>query len=267
MNHYKGVQIFTFRHLHGNVEAFRKVLGQVRAIGYDCVHGWLVYPDQLDYQQYSDLLEENGLRDCGVNGGDVNDIINQPVDALVRGARILGTKDAGVAPIPVGMMDTAAGFRYFAQRMNEAGKKLYEADGISVSYHSHAQEFASFGGTHGMDIFFEETDPRYVHFVLDTHWIVAGGCNPAKWIRKAGERVPVVHFKDYRIVPGANRDYLEGVVKDFAEVGQGNIDWPEVVQACRDVGVRYYIVEQDQCPGNPLDSLQISFDKLLALGL
>ena len=60
---------------------------------------------------------------------------------------------------------------------------------------------------------------------------------------------------------------IENVVKDFAEVGQGNIDWPEVIAACQDVGVQYYIVEQDLCPGDPLDSLKISFDKMLELGL
>ncbi len=59
----------------------------------------------------------------------------------------------------------------------------------------------------------------------------------------------VVHFKDYKIVGGA--DPIEQVCKDFAEVGEGNLNWPAIIEACREVGVEAVIVEQDVCPRDP----------------
>ena len=53
----------------------------------------------------------------------------------------------------------------------------------------------------------------------------------------------------------------------FAEVGEGNLDWPEIIKASREAGVRYYIVEQDRSLRNPLESIQISYRNLRAMGL
>ena len=86
-------------------------------------------------------------------------------------------------------------------------------------------------------------------YCLDTHWLQSGGKNPPDYIRKAKGRMSVVHFKDYKIVGGA--DPIEQVCKDFAEVGEGNLNWPAIIEACREVGVEAVIVEQDVCPRDP----------------
>jgi sugar phosphate isomerase/epimerase len=107
----------------------------------------------------------------------------------------------------------------------------------------------------------EETDPDGVFWTLDTHWLASAGVDQVYWIKKLKGRVPIIHFKDYAIVGGAVG--IEEVRKMFAEVGEGNINWPPIVQACRDTGVEYVIVEQDICKGDPFDSLQISYKNLL----
>lgn len=56
-------------------------------------------------------------------------------------------------------------------------------------------------------------------------------------------------------------------MKMFGEVGEGNLDWPAIVQASRDIGVEYAIVEQDICPGDPFDSLKKSWDNLEKFGV
>jgi sugar phosphate isomerase/epimerase len=53
----------------------------------------------------------------------------------------------------------------------------------------------------------------------------------------------------------------------YAEVGSGNLDWPDIIAACREIEAKYYIVEQDICPGNSLDSVKISYDNMRAMGL
>ena len=114
-------------------------------------------------------------------------------------------------------------------------------------------EFEKFDGMTGMDILLNETDPETFGFELDTYWIQAGGADPAEWIKKAGKRLEVVHFKDMAIKE--NRQI-------FAEIGNGNLDWDHIIAACRETGVKWYAIEQDICPGDPFDSLKISLEIL-----
>jgi len=51
----------------------------------------------------------------------------------------------------------------------------------------------------------------------------------------------------------------------FKEVGHGVIDWVKVLRAAKAAGVAEYFVEQDQTPGDPLDSLRQSYEYLSKL--
>ena len=53
----------------------------------------------------------------------------------------------------------------------------------------------------------------------------------------------------------------------MAEVGEGNLNWPAILNACRESGVAWYAVEQDICQRDPFDSLAISYRNLKAWGL
>ena len=45
-------------------------------------------------------------------------------------------------------------------------------------------------------------------------------------------------------------------------------NWPAILEAGREAGTRWYIVEQDRCyDRDPFDSLKISYDNLKAMGL
>ena len=51
----------------------------------------------------------------------------------------------------------------------------------------------------------------------------------------------------------------------FKEVGSGVMDWPAVLRAAAAANVAHYFVEQDQTPGDPVDSLRRSFEYLSKL--
>ena len=102
-------------------------------------------------------------------------------------------------------------------------------------------------------------------YCLDTHWLQSGGKNPVEYILKAKGRLPLVHFKDYKIVGGA--DPIEQVCKAFGEVGEGNLNWPAIIEACRETEARAVIVEQDVCPRDPFDCLKTSYDNMVRFGL
>ena len=93
-----------------------------------------------------------------------------------------------------------------------------------------------------------ETDKEVFDFEIDTFWVQSGGSDPAAWIRKVNGRMKVVHFKDM-------------VIKDdqqiMAEVGEGNLNWSSIIEACKEIGVRWYVVEQDVCQRDHLRWLSV----------
>ncbi|MFD1906991.1 hypothetical protein ACFSQ7_27845 [Paenibacillus rhizoplanae] len=62
-----------------------------------------------------------------------------------------------------------------------------------------------------------------------------------------------VHFKDMTIL---NRKAV------FAEIGEGNMNYGAIIDACRRTGVEWHIVEQDVCQRDPFESLEISLRHL-----
>lgn len=72
--------------------------------------------------------------------------------------------------------------------------------------------------------------------------------------------MPVCHFKDFAWVNGS------GV---FCEIGEGNLDWPEIIRACNETGVRWFSIEQDRTfmDRDIFESIKISFDNLKAMGV
>jgi sugar phosphate isomerase/epimerase len=48
----------------------------------------------------------------------------------------------------------------------------------------------------------------------------------------------------------------------FKEVGSGSVDFPAILRTAKSIGVKHYFVEQDQTPGDPIDSLKKSYQYL-----
>jgi sugar phosphate isomerase/epimerase len=54
----------------------------------------------------------------------------------------------------------------------------------------------------------------------------------------------------------------------FAPVGEGNLNWPAILNAAEAGGVEYYLVEQDVTYDlDPFEALAVSFRNLEAMGL
>jgi len=260
----KGAQSYTVRDYLSDRAQCRETFKKIAAIGYDSVQAG---PARcMTDRETQELLTEFGLVNCSgygdydgmLKGGDA---LKKAVDT----ARIFKSPYITVGTMPEADRYTADGFKRYAASLNRIAAEL-KKEGCFVLYHHHSLEFYSFGGgVNGMTILTGETDPGGVFFILDTHWLAAGGADIAFWIGKLKGRVPIMHFKDYGI--SGSVDKREDVNRIFAEVGEGNINWPPVVEACRECGVEYVIVEQDICARDPFFSLRMSFDKMVGLGV
>ena len=257
------LQTYTVRDLMTDPAGVKSTLTAVRDIGFRLLHTGT--PSFMAPADYKALLDDLGLSALSVSCPDPAPLMTQ-IDAIAAQAKLFNVQYADIGTLPSEFRNSAQGYQDYSAALNKAGKALYEACGVKPIYHNHALEFISLGdGLCGMDIMFDLIDPQYVAYVLDTHWLASGGKNPPDHIRKFTGRLPLMHFKDYAIDPDAS--FIEAVPRIFAEVGQGNLDWPAIMAACTDAGTKVCITEQDVCKRPALESARISYEAMIKLGL
>jgi sugar phosphate isomerase/epimerase len=250
-------QLFTIRHSTQTEEALAESLSKIRQIGYRAVQVSGIGP--ISNEAVKRIVDDLGLTIC-ITHTAYDPLWNRTQEVIEQHLQ-WECKHVAIGSLPMEYRENEAGYHRFATEATRVGEKLASA-GLTFSYHNHSFEFVRFGDRTGLDIIFEESDPRYLQAELDTYWIQHGGGSPANWIRRMKNRMPVVHLKDMAVVPdGWN------VQQMMAEVGSGNLDWPDILAACREAGIEWYAVEQDVTPGDPFESLEISYRNLLALGV
>ncbi len=150
-------------------------------------------------------------------------------------------------------------YKRLAENCNRAAQLSKQA-GIQLAYHNHAFEFQQHeGGKTGYDILMKEFSPE-MKFEMDVFWIVVGGANPVKLIRKLNGRVSQLHLKDVK--KGMALPNYGSIPKDaFKELGNGSIDIGPIINAADKADVAHCHVEQDQSP-NPIKSIQTSIQYL-----
>ncbi|MFC6227440.1 sugar phosphate isomerase/epimerase family protein [Paenibacillus allorhizosphaerae] len=248
-------QLYTLRDYLKTPEDIATTLKKVKQIGYNAVQVSGVGP--IDNQALKELADQEGLTICAthIGYGDLTD----KLDEVIAKHKLWGCQYVGLGGLPGEYRKSAEGYSDFAKIASDIGRKL-KAEGLTFIYHNHSFEFAKFGDRTGMDILFEETDPAAVDFELDVYWVQAGGADPAEWIRKVNGRMKVVHLKDMAVT--GDRE------QRFAEVGEGNMNFARILDACREIGVEWGAVEQDQTYGrDPFESLAISFNNLRRMGV
>lgn len=209
--------------------------------------------------------------------GGTNDSLPESFDKIVSDAAALGTERVRIGMLPMPALASTDALVSFAQQTNTMAKRLSD-HGIVLSYHNHHIEFARVDGQHILDLIRQEAPD--LKFELDVHWIQRGGMDPVTVLNSYAGLVDLVHLKDYRVaVPPAeafqaldagDREtwsrYWSNIVQ-FAEVGQGNLDFAAVVEAGIDGGARYLLIEQDDQYGRDIfDCLADSRRHLVKLG-
>lgn len=241
-------QLFTLRDLMTTPEDIVKVLTRVRDIGYKAVQlSGVKYPSASFIKEVTESL---GLTVC-ITHTTYDRLIND-LDAVIADHKLWNCPTVGLGFMPVEFSRTPEGYRAFIDTINTIAAKLSQS-GLKFGYHNHHFELEKYDGLTGLEQIMNETEPSRVSLILDTYWIQSGGGNPEKWIEKYAGRIDVVHLKDMAIFDDKQA---------MAEIGEGNLDWPGILAACRKAGVKWYAVEQDVCRRSPLESLEISYKYL-----
>jgi sugar phosphate isomerase/epimerase len=153
--------------------------------------------------------------------------------------------------------------RKLGQTLNSAGELARKA-GMRLCYHNHAFEYQPIADGRLLDVLMKSTDPRLVSLELDVMWAHVAGVDPVSILKQYGDRIPLVHLKN--VAPGVEPRFNENIPRTaFHDLSDGAVDIPAVLRAAKQAGVKHYFVEQDETPGDPIESLRKSFQYLETL--
>ncbi|MBN1518401.1 sugar phosphate isomerase/epimerase [Candidatus Sumerlaeota bacterium] len=240
---------YTIRDFIKDREGVVESLKKLRKIGYQAVQisGMAA---KIDPTELADIIEGEGLVCCATHEPGV-ELIERPEQVAAKLNALRCKYTAYPWPHNMDLFKSEEGVKFMCEKLENTGRVLKDA-GIVFTYHNHNVEFVRIGGKLVLEHFYDETDPVLVQGELDTYWVQHGGGNPVSWIQRLNNRLPLLHMKDYQTTIEHKATY--------AEIGQGNLEWDKIIPAAEAAGCKWFIVEQDTCPGDPFDSLKISFD-------
>jgi len=249
-----GAQLYTVRQFTQDLAGIAESLKKVAGIGYTAVQTSGFGP--VDPKGVARLLEDNGLTVASTH--TAWERFQNDLDAVIEEHLLFKCTHPAIGGLPAEYR-AADGVKRFVDELGPIAEKLAQV-GMDFSYHNHNHEFARYGQVTWMEMLYQQAAPDLLKFELDVYWVQAGGADPAFWVRKCAGREPLLHLKDMRITPQREQR--------FAEIGEGNLNWPAILSAAEEGGVEWYLVEQDQCyDRDPFESLAISYRNLREMGL
>jgi sugar phosphate isomerase/epimerase len=187
-------------------------------------------------------LSSVGLRATSMHAG--YDEFKKNPAKIIADAKALGAQYVGIAWYPHQGAFTEANARQAIADFNTFGKQMRDA-GLTFFYHNHGYEPVPFGDGTLLDLIIRETDPNLVKFEMDVLWTFLPNVDPAALIRKYPGRFKLMHIKD--MMPGLPRGSLSGGLSEAqkAVIGQGQVNWAEVMAAAKKDGLEHYYLEDE----------------------
>jgi sugar phosphate isomerase/epimerase len=223
-----GIQLYTLRDMMA--ESVPDTLKLVADIGYN----------ELEFAGYfghkpaaiRKILEAEGM--TAPSAHVPLQVLEEGVEGTIEAALELGHKYVVVPYLDdkqrSGGIDR---YKFLAEQFNGWGEKFKEA-GITFGYHNHAFEFDVTDGQIPYHVLLAETDPSKVAMELDLFWTVKANRDPLDYFQKYPGRFPLWHVKDMD---------KKG---EFADLGDGVIDFKRIFAAAEASGLQHAFVENDQ---------------------
>jgi len=245
-----GAQFFTVREFTKDLEGLALSLKKVADIGYKTVQ--ISGTCEFEPQWLAAELKKNGLT-CVVTHTPAQKLIENAAQ-VAADHEVFGCQNVGLGYYKFDETDETKTYANFLKTYKPVAEAI-RANGKYFMYHNHATEFSKVEGKLVIDRIAEDFSPEELGFILDTYWIQKAGGDPAAWIEKFSGRLPVIHLKDYRFDAS------------MAPIGEGNINFARVFEKAEAAGVRYMMVEQDNCQEeDPFECLRRSYEYLKSCG-
>jgi len=235
-----GLQLYTIR------DAMAKdpvaTLEAVRAMGYEDFEIYGFEPEKLAYygfkaSEFKSILDDMGLSVSSGHYGlmdyrDDQEALMRYVDQCIEGAKAIDSAYITWPWHPPKDRNLES-FKALPEILNRIGEQVTAA-GLGFAYHNHNFEFEDFGGTNGYDIIMAEADPKLVKLQLDMYWSAhSSKVSTVDLIARDPERFVMWHIKD-----------MDKVTRDYTEMGNGSIEYHQVLSNASQKGLEYYYIEQ-----------------------
>lgn len=241
-----GLQLYSIKEL--TEKDFIGSLEKVAKIGYQGVEfaGFFDTPAS----ELKKVLDDLGIVPCGSHTGinALEEELNRVIDYNLE----IGNQYVICPGLPEHMRNSYDAYMRLADKFNDIGRKCKE-QGIQFAYHNHDFEFEKYNGEYGLDILLSNTDPDLVHMELDTFWVEYAGLKSVDFMRKyPKQHSSLIHIKDMKSLDE----------KVSTEVGSGIIDFVEIINLAKQLGTKWYIVEQEDFEIPQLESIGKSLNYL-----
>lgn len=160
------------------------------------------------------------------------------VDEVVEFCNLTGCKNVVISMLPFHcILGSEDKFYTFVDSLDHI-TEVYAGKRITLAYHHHNWEYIklSNGKTRMAELL---TRTNKIKFVHDTYWTARSGKAPSDQIKEFGNRLLGIHLRDLTF-KGRGIDVLS---KDTS-IGEGVIDFANVLKAAEGVGCSYYVIEQ-----------------------
>ncbi len=248
---------------------FEGTLKKVKALGYDGVEFAGLFENTA--AEVKAMCEEIGLTPISAHIPFV-DMMNDP--EILKVYKEIGCEFVVIPylteeyrPGQPKFQEVIDGAKFLAGKCAELGLKL--------CYHNHDFEFVKVGDEYAIDILYAEVPELMPQF--DTCWVNVGGENPAEYVRKYKGREEILHLKDFVGSKSENMYALIGIDENEEKDGDGKFElrpvgcgvqnFPEILAAAKEVGIRWVVVEQDNpsMGKTPMECAETSINYLKAL--
>lgn len=247
-NYSIGLQLYTLRDL--TKDDFAGTLREVAAIGYQGVE--FAGYGGMKAEDMKALLDETGLKAIGSHVP--YERLLEAADEEIAYMKALGGRYIAV-PYMAEPLRKGDAWQEVKSRIADIGERC-RAEGIQLLYHNHHFEFLEhINGKTLLDDLYASVSSDTLQVELDACWAYAAGYDPVAYVRKYQGRLPLVHFKDYRV---SEKGPLT------VELGTGIVPLKDIAEAAASAGCEWLIVEQDVCTNPPLDSVRTSYQWIQA---
>ena len=266
-----------------NEKGMYEVLREVRELDIDAVE---VSQVEMTDELIDDLVRgradfgvETAAMSASIAPGGNGFALETEFDRAVEACRKTGSRFLRIGMMPFTAMTSKAATEEWAASVESYAARLAE-QGITLCYHNHHVDLIQFEGERIFDIV-RRVAPSLL-FEVDLHWVQRGGMAPLDMLEAYAGVCKLIHVKDFRVAP-MPADAVEKLqakeldMKDFygiflslaqfAEVGQGNMNWPALLPAAQKAGAEYFLIEQDDTYGrDPIDCIRESREYLKSIG-
>lgn len=243
-----GIQLYTVRDVLPQDP--KGVLTQLAAFGYKEIESYEGAKGMfwgMSNTEFKKLMDDLGMKIVSSHCDMNKDFERKAAEAAEIGMTYL------LCPW-LGPQKTLDDFKRYADTFNQRGE-VCRRNGIRFGYHNHDYSFILQEGQYPQDVLMKNTDPTTVDYEMDIYWVVTAGQNPIEWFNRYPERFKLSHVKDRK------KNISLEQREESVVLGTGMIDFPTILKAGKQKGMRHFLVEQEKYENTtPMDAARADAD-------